>query len=278
MVKIIRKNKNNKKGKGNRNNDVTIRSCFHDTQGVATNTAVKNLGPISTNNSDGILLGDVNVQSLTDIFRLVRINEIKFTFGPSSGAGTAAVEVPAGFLGFVPFGVNTNPTAFTDFETPLVSEPTVPFGTSTTTTAPLTRECTTTLALRNKDMPVLQGPGGGWLATQNDGTQTSWGTLFWALASATAANTVQYLLTTHFDISWKDLLDPTLISKLMSRHPAGLPDHFEISEGSALHLANDFQVSKFAIQSQIPPALMPAVQESDLDRLKRQIEQMRLQK
>lgn len=145
-------------------------------------------------------------------------------FEPQSGASTAAVEVPAGFLGYTPIGLSSNPTSMSDFETPLVSRPTVPFGTSTTVTAPLTRECGTTLQLKHADFPVLQGSPGGWLATQDDGTQTSYGNLFWALAATTAANTINYLLTTHFDISFKDLLDPALISaRLMQSHPAGIP-------------------------------------------------------
>ncbi len=216
-------------------NEVRIRSKFSQISAVNTSTACTALGNISSAVSSGILANDVNLQSLTDMFRLYRINSITFEFAPASSVTAAAVQVPSGFLGFVPYGTAASPTAIGDFETPLVSEPTVSFGTSTTTTAPLTKECGTRLTLKNSDLPILQGPGGGWLATQDDGTQGFFGKLFWAIAGTTVSNAINYLLTTHFDISFKDLLDPALISKnLMMRHPDGIPQHWEMDEDHPL--------------------------------------------
>lgn len=173
-----------------------------------------------------MLSNDANVAALSDIFRLFKINGIQVTFQPQTGTSSASVQMPVGFIAFVPYGTTAAPTSMSDFETPLVSNPTVGFGTTTTVTSPLLRETGTSLSLKPSDMPILQGNPGGFLATQDDGTQHSFGNLFWALAATTAANTINYLLTTHFDISFKDLLDPGLISKVMARHPQGLPDHW----------------------------------------------------
>lgn len=230
------KNKSSSKAAraSNRGDEVRVRSKFTQLSAINTSTGVSALGNIGTASGTGILANDVSIQSLTDMFRLYRINSITFEFQPASGAGTAAVQIPAGFLGFVPFGAATTPTSITDFETPLVSEPTVSFG-AASATAPLTKECGTRLTLKNSDMPVLQGPGGGWLATQDDGTQGYWGKLFWALAGTTASNAINYLLTTHFDISFKDLLDPALISRnIAMRHPNGFPQHWEMDEDHPL--------------------------------------------
>jgi hypothetical protein len=187
---------------------------------------------------------------------LYKINSIEFEFVPASGASTAAVEIPSGFLGYAPFGRASNPTGQSDFETPLISPLTVPFGTSVTTTAPLTRECGTTLTLKNRDMPILQGSPGGWLATQDDGTQTSWGNLFWAIANVTAANTISYLLKTTFDISFKDILDPSLIStNLKGRYQAGFPTHWTIDPESLIGQMHAHHLQTLATPSlALPPA------------------------
>lgn len=225
-------------------NDVNIKSKFIQSISLSTATAVTQLGLISPSLGTGILAPALNLAHFTDMFRLFRINSICFEFQPQTGVTTANVQIPAGVLAFVPFGTATAPTAIGDFESPLMSEPTVSWGTAPTT-APLHRECGAKLTLHNSDMPVLQGPGGGWLATQDDGTQGNYGKLYWAFAGITAANTSSYLLTTHFDISFKDLLDPALISNLMSMHPTGLPAHISPLPGSPLDSANYYQVRKF---------------------------------
>lgn len=226
----------NKKSR-NPSNTIRVKSKFSSVSPVNTAVTANNLGNIGVDPAS-ILANDVNLANLADMFRLFRINEVTFHFAPATGTGSAAtVEIPSGFLLANPYGVSTSPTDIAAAETPNVSVPTVPFGTATAT-APLTRECGTTLALRNKDLPVLQGPGGGWLATQADGSQTNYGALWWLTAAATAANTLNYLLRTVFDVSFKDLLDPSLISKLFAMHSNGLPDHWELEPGSLLHSVN----------------------------------------
>ncbi len=183
--------------------------------GQSTASAVSNLGEISTSNS-GIWSLNNQISSLSDMFRLFRINGVTFEYLPQSLTGTAAVNIPAGQLSFKMTGQNA-PTTYNDLEGPLVSNMTLPFGVSTTAIAEaLLKECVARLHLRNEDMPILQGPSekddSGYLATQDDGTQTSYGTLFWTLMSATAANTLSFLLRSYLDLDFKDILDPATIS------------------------------------------------------------------
>jgi len=234
-----------------RDDHVRIRSKFVQTSAVNTSSLVNSLGNIGTASGTGILANDLNLQNLTDMFRLYRINSITFEWDPATAASAGAYQIPAGFLGFVPFGAASSPTSQQDFETEHISKLTVPFGTNTQT-APLTRECGTKLTLKNEDMPVLQGPGGGWLATQDDGTQGYFGKLFWAIASVTASNAINYLLSTTFDISFKDLLDPSLISLKAPLYPSGFPACWDIADNTPLahwHMA---------LSSAPIPRLLPA--------------------
>ncbi len=244
--------RNSKSSKKINDNHVRIRSKFSSVSAVNTATTAQNLGNIGTD-ATGILANDVNLASLTDMFRLFRVNKIVFHMQPSSGTSTAAVSVPSGFMAAIPFGTTASPTGIDSAETPNVSNPTIPFSTAAST-APLTAYQGTTLKLKNGDMPVLQGPGGGWLSTQADGSQTNYGTLWWLTTAATAANTLNYILRTVFDISFKDLLDPSLISSLMSRHPTGLPGHWELAPGTLLHSVNQGakQGLKFSPVDQTP--------------------------
>lgn len=233
---------------------MTVRSKFNNISPLSTATLINSIGTIGTDASS-ILVSDLNVAALTDIFRLFRVNTFSIHMQPATGNGSAAtLNIPSGFIGFNPYGAAT-PTSYTDFETPLVSKPTMSFG-QASATAPLTHDQSTTLQLQNKDMPVLQGPGGGWLSTQADGTQTNFGSLFWAIAATTAANTINYLAQYYFDISFKDLLDPTLISANMQKHfPTGYPDHWILNGGDA-HVLAPFQRSRVAssrAQLGLPP-------------------------
>jgi hypothetical protein len=215
---------------------------------------INSIGTIGTD-AASILVSDVNVASLTDMFRLFRINSFQVHFQPATGTGTASVQIPSGFIGFTPYGAIT-PTSYADFETPLVSKQTLPFLAGGT--APFTSDQATQLSLSNKDLPVLQGPGGGWLATQQDGTQLNYGSIFWALAATTAANTINYLAQYYFDISFKDLLDPTLISANMQKHfPTGYPDHWILNGGDA-HAIAPYQRSAVMAKRQqlgLPPIM-----------------------
>ncbi len=231
--------KKTSKGAGSAQKDqdeIRIKSGFLQLLNTNSSASINAIGALSTSSS-GMLANDLSIANLSDMFRLVKINSITVELVPSQGYSASAAQVPAAVIGYIPFGGAT-PTAIGDFETRHISEPAVPFGVASQT-APLTKECGTRLTLKNSDMPVLQGPGGGWLATQNDGTHTSWGNLFYAFASTTASLVVPYLMRTVFDISFKDLMDPTLISSLMVQHSSGFPATWQIAKGTPLHHANN---------------------------------------
>ena len=183
--------------------------------GVSTASAVTNLGEISTSNT-GIWNLNNQISSLSDMFRLFKVNKVTFEFIPQSLTGSVAVNVPAAQLAYKMQG-QTAPTTYNDIEGPMVSNLTTPFGIGAAAVAEtLVKEAIARLTLSNKDMPILQGPStpgdAGYLATQDDGTQTSYGTLFYNLMSATAANTLTYILRSYLDLDFKDILDPATIS------------------------------------------------------------------
>ncbi len=183
--------------------------------GISTASTVTNLGELTTSNG-GIWNLNNQISSLSDMFRLFRINDIKFEFLPQQLTSSVAQNIPSGQLYVKLYGQNA-PTTFNDLEGPLVSNMTLPFGTSTTAIAEaLLGECVAKLRVKNGDLAILEGPSDpqdlGYLATQDDGTQTSFGTLFWTLMTATAANTLSYVLRTYLDLDFKDILDPATIS------------------------------------------------------------------
>lgn len=237
-------------------NHVRVKSAFTSVTPVNTATLINQLGTIGCDASS-LLSNCQNLVDLCDMFRLFKLNSIRFEFQPAQGNGSAAsVQVPSGFLAATPYGITTNPTSISDFETPNVSQPTSSFGTAVQT-APFVREQRATLELGNKDMPVIDGPGGGWISTQEDGTQDDYGILWWVTTAVTAANTLNYILRTYFDVSFKDLLDPALISKLMGRHPNGLPPHIVCAPGTALWSVNQSALQGIKRQ---PRLLSPADQ------------------
>jgi hypothetical protein len=249
------KGKSKKRSKNASSNKTTVRSRFHSNTAINTSSLISSLGNIGVDPTS-FLANDANIAALSDMFRLFRMNSIKCDWQPSTGTGSIAAQIPSGFLGFVPYGATT-PTSISDFETPLVSTPTIPFGNQNGAAYyTLVKENGTSLNLQNKDMAVLQGPGGGWLSTQGDGTQINYGGLFWALAAATASNAINYLFTTYFDVSFKDLLDPSLISAAMAKHhPNGFPDHWILNgdDAHALYPYRKTVVSARRIQMGLPP-------------------------
>jgi hypothetical protein len=217
-------------------NHVRVKSAFTSVSAINTAAFIASLGNIGAD-ATSILSNCQNLTNLSDMFRLMRLNSIRFEFQPAQGNGTASVQVPSGFLAATPYGITANPTSISDFETPNVSQPTASFGTASTT-APMNTNSRAVLDLSNKDLPVIDGPGGGWISTQEDGTQDDYGILWWVTTAVTAANTLNYILRTYFDVSFKDLLDPSLISSLMARHPNGLPPHIVCAPGTPLWSVN----------------------------------------
>ncbi len=227
------KQKYNRKGKSS-SGTIRVKQTLTQLVTVSSGTAVLNIGTVAAS-SGGIWAGFESLTELADMFRLERINRVVFEFGPSTAIGSVAVNFPSGMLYFKYTGQNA-PTTLSDIETPHVSRVSAPFSAlAAAGSEPLTKAVNTTLKLRNKDMPILAGTSDpGWLATQNDGTASlgvDYGTLFYVLLSTTTASNVVFFLRSYIDVEFKDILDPTTISTLLTRYPSGLPPHVEVPPG-----------------------------------------------
>lgn len=186
---------------------------------VNSSNAVTNLGTLTTSNS-GIWNLNSQISSLSDMFRLFKIKSVTFEFAPQYTTGSAGTNVPAGQLALSLFG-QTAPTDYNTIETPHVSNMTTPWGAAALAAAEaLVKEATARLHLTDADLAILQGPSGpgeeGYLATQDDGTQTSFGTLFWNFLSTTSSNVIAYYLRSYLDLDFKDILDPQTISAIQA--------------------------------------------------------------
>lgn len=203
------------------NDVVNIRTVATSEQSCNTTNQITNLGTLTTSNS-GIWALNSQISSLSDMFRLFKIKSVVFEFAPEYTTSSAATNVPAGQLAFSMSG-QTAPTGYATIETPHVSNMSTAWGAVSTNGTPeaLLKESKAILKLREGDFAILQGPSGpgekGYLATQDDGTQTSYGTLFWNFLVSTASATVVYYLRSYLDLDFKDILDPQTISAIQAQ-------------------------------------------------------------
>ncbi len=221
-------------------NNVRVQSRFNSQVSINPSTAATNLGELSTSNT-GMWALDSQVSSLSDMFRFFKINSVAFELVPNSTTSATAVSVPPGTLYFKMLGQNA-PTSLADLESPMQGNITLPWGTGATVPGEsLVKECVAKLKLLNKDLPILQGPStpgdAGYLVTQDDGTQTSYGTMFWMFFNTVASTTLAYVLRTYFDISFKDILDPASISAAQAeRASAAVTYHCQLQARGATHI------------------------------------------
>ncbi len=228
-----RKQKYNRKGKSSAGM-IRVRQTLTKLNTINSGTAVTNLGTVAAGGG-GMWSTFESLTELADMFRLERINRVSFEFGPSTAIGSVAVNFPSGMLYFKYTGQNA-PSTLADIETPHVSRVAAPFSAlAAAGSEALTKAVNTSLKLKNSDMPILSGTSDpGWLATQSDGTGSTgvdYGTMFYVLLSTTTASDVVFYCRSYIDIEFKDILDPTTISKLLGRYPAGLPSHVEAAPG-----------------------------------------------
>lgn len=260
----------NKQNKPRNREHVRVNSKFTSTQSLNPSTAVTNLGAV-TCDASGIWSTCQNITNLADMFRLFKIENVTFEFGPMTATGSAGVNVPAGMLFFKYEGVNA-PSTLTDIEQPTVSNVSSPWGgLSVAGAESLARETITRLGLANKDMPILQGPSSpgdaGFLVTQDDGTQTSFGSLFWCFLTTAASSTLTYYLRSYFDIIFKDILDPSTISKdQLQRQKRAVEYHVTQQSGHAPHVVFEPGVlEKFILLHIKVPSMIPAASISTSD-------------
>jgi len=161
--------------------------------------------------------------NLADMFRLFKINKLKFTMVPAHGGQTGAqfTQMQPSLLFFVPYGASipTDITGVENFPCGPLSSAFAFAANSGGTGYGLPPSTNLTLKLKHADLPILNAADPpGWLATMDDGSQTHLGTVCRvavAAGSSSGVTSVTFYLRTEIDISFRDLVDPTSISAVV---------------------------------------------------------------
>ncbi len=167
-------------------------------------------------------LGGLNseIAAFVDMYRECRLDKCKFDFdAPSAISGTT--QVPPRVFAVVQGGAAA-PT-WSTIETPLMSA--LVSGSSYQSAADYVPNTPQVghLKFRGRDLVVLNeasGPGtDGWLATQGDGSTTSFGTIYMIQYTAGTAVTYNMAIRYSITLSFRVLVDPAQISspRLMAR-------------------------------------------------------------
>ncbi len=212
---------------------LTVRGCFIFGQSINATSTADSLGAIQPL---GIFGYSSNLNSLCDMFRLYRVNKLKFDMRPSPEDMSATYQqIWSPSVLFLSFFGATAPTSISDVE----NYPCGPWadgfviGPTQSTAGPvLTGSNALKLTLRHSDFPVINSADPpGWLATQSDGSQTGFGTVYrLAPAGSSVTNTaLNWYVKVEFDISFLDLLDPGTISAAVA---AGRGPNCTIHEGA----------------------------------------------
>ena len=186
---------------------------------TATATSLGTLGV----DSGGLLANSVSLANLGDMFRLFKINAAKFKWVFANGNGATLVQMPPNLLYILPFGAAA-PAGVVSLESDrAVGDLADPFVWSSTAPSVLFPNSAPSLKVKSQDFVVIDSASpAGWLATGLDATQGHFGTLYWikAFAGASASSIQPYwVLQIEVDISFRDLIDPTLISRQKSVAP-----------------------------------------------------------
>lgn len=200
-------------GKGKKFGSESVTQTFtffqYDTL-AAGNLAEVQVSLTPTQAGLGSYSGQLN--NFLDMYRLARVEHIRVESRvASSEAATASSQDSwlAWFLAYIPAGV-TAPSNLLALETRHVSAIASGNVQNSANSA--------VLALSRADLVALaeaSGPGSGWLATAADGPGTTWGDI--TAVTCTPAGTVGMAIASKISItmSFKDLVDPTLISERM---------------------------------------------------------------
>ncbi len=206
--------------------EVRIVQKFFTTVSVDMTQVVTSLGTLGVD-SAGLLAASQSIANLGDMFRLFRVNGIKFKWVYSNGNAATQVQCPPSLLYLLPFGAAA-PSGIVSLESDRgVGDLAEPFVWLSSAPSIMMPGSSATLKLKNSDLVVIDSASpAGWLATGLDATQGHFGTLYWVKAFAgasTGAIAPYYTLQIEVDISFRDLVDPTLISRQKSEVVAAKP-------------------------------------------------------
>jgi len=172
-----------------------------------------------------------NIVNLGDMFRLFRIESVDFSLHPvipTASAASIFINIPPSLLYLVPYAA-ADPADISGVENFPCGKPCAGFMacTSIQSSTVLMKDHAPTLSLKHADLPIINAADPpGWLATAGDGSQTHLGTLVRVALAAGSAGApfanVTWLLRSELTISFRDIVDPTLLSRVLdaSRSPS----------------------------------------------------------
>ncbi len=207
------------KSKMMKNREVRVAEKFFITAEVTSTDVVTAIGTLGVN-SGALLANSVSLANLGDMFRIFRVNSAKFKWLISGNTAATSALIPPQLLYILPYGAAA-PSGIVSIESnQAVGDLTDYFVWSGGTTPGGIPNAAPTLKVKSSDLVVIDSASpAGWIATGADATQTHFGTLYaiksFAGASSGAA-TVYWTLQIEVDISFRDLVDPTLISRRQS--------------------------------------------------------------
>ncbi len=183
-------------------------------------TVVQTVGELRADSSGLVWIS--TIAAMADIFRYWRLNSISVHMWPAvSSSYTARTYWPTCSIYMAPFG-SAAPTIAAEVEVSprLLGVPSKPFvfPNETTTTDPvfIPDSAVMSIKLRNNDFVVAaETDRPGYLLTQQDGSQVSYGTLYAVKRTAGSGTSTNWDGYMDLDVSFLDLLDPTTISALM---------------------------------------------------------------
>jgi len=198
--------------------EVRVTEKFFTNFQITSSDVVTQLGVLGVTSTSLFGGASASIANLGDMFRLYRINAVKFKLYYSGTLGVLQMLAPPALLYVLPFGA-TAPVGVAELETDRAMgdltdqweiRPTVQTDVGGPNRCP-------SLKVKHSDLVVIDSASpAGWLATANDATQTNYGTLYLVKAFAGASTGVTnpyWTLQVEVDISFRDLIDPNLISR-----------------------------------------------------------------
>jgi hypothetical protein len=210
--------------------DVTVTARTVSTSAAINGVNVISLFPIQPS-AAAIGANFASLANFIAMYELVRIDHFHMRATPRV---LAAQTMSPWLIGYVPFGGN-NPTSITNFENWKTSALKLGYCTAAALTAlTLTEANIASIDLGHQDFTLIEGggPNGQFIATNNLGVQTSWGNVWFASTTNTAA--INQLIDVQIEITltFRDLYDPVALAKHLGERRLLSPSQVTSEESS----------------------------------------------
>ncbi len=195
--------------------EVRITEKFFVTQQITTSDIVTSLGTLGCA-SGQLFANSASISNLGDMFRLYKVNAAKFRLKYSGINTVTATFMPPALLYVLPFG-GAAPAGVSELEADRGLGDLTDQWNAAQTSDSGGIDRTPTLKVRGSDLIVVESASpAGWIATAADADQSHFGTLYLVKAFAgvsTGVTNPYWTLQVEVDISFRDLIDPNLISR-----------------------------------------------------------------